>query len=272
MNRSAPATGYNFEAKIAYRKRMWTLFRRLQGRRADTSNVLFMPSIEGDEIGIAKSYGFQMFRMHIVDRNPAIVAHLKRRWPAVNTYGVDIVPAVKRAICATGRLDVLHLDFCSNMNDNLHATLRAVAHCLPTNSVPIVAVNVLRGRETKDRQNTLRSVAAVTKEEDARLAGVNMVPLVNFPVSPDMSDLDRGRLGAVMCALTGTQFAQESAADEAGFWPILQAYGSYGSTAGTQTMLWSVWMLLGRESIPFLSRGPRLNKLAGVRAEMLIEQ
>lgn len=45
------------------------------------ASVFLMPSSEGDEVDVCLSHGFRERNLTVCDRNPAIVAHLKRRYP-----------------------------------------------------------------------------------------------------------------------------------------------------------------------------------------------
>ncbi len=114
MDRSAPEGGYNFGNKRQYRRNVWATARRCcNAHDISQAQILLMPSIEGKEIEVAENNGFRQCNMHVVDQNPAIVAHLKRRYPHITTYGVDIVAALKRIAKAGIRLTVANFDFCS---------------------------------------------------------------------------------------------------------------------------------------------------------------
>lgn len=112
MDRSAPRDGYDFGNKRQYRRNVWAVAREFINHNRPNAHVLLMPSAEGDEIEVAEANGFRQCNMHIVDRNPAIVATLKKRYPHINTYGVDVVRAVRRIAASDIKLEFANFDFC----------------------------------------------------------------------------------------------------------------------------------------------------------------
>jgi len=146
--RVAPTGGYDFGNKRQYRRVVWKRAAEFLTHRRKSVHVLLMPSLEGDEIDVALSKGFCQQNMHVVDGNPAIVATLKRRYPYIQTYGVDIVRACKRIADKGTKLSFANFDFCTHSEGareilfqlrDFEADLFASAHML--------AITVQRGRE-----------------------------------------------------------------------------------------------------------------------------
>lgn len=241
MDRSAPAGGYNFGAKIDYRKTIWSEFRSLLGKDRERASTLLMPSIEGVEISIAKSYGFPVFKMHVVDRNPAIVAHVKRRFPAVQAHGISLGRAVRKISRSGIRLLALNLDLCGNVGYPVIKELEAVANSLDPRTSPLLAVTVLRGRELEETQDEMDEWEEAMQLEAA---------MTTIQVSGG-TVIDQKRLNLIRLCLFGGGFVsgdRNSSPVRSRFFPALLRAGIYKSTAGNQTMLWSIWYLIGRDA------------------------
>lgn len=254
--RSAPSGGYDFENKSIYRQRIWEIFKLWQKNDRFAAHALFMPSSEGLEIETARQAGYQYRRMHVVDSNPAIVAHLKRRWPEVLTYGVTVDRAVERCILNGVNLDVLHLDYCGNVGLNVLSSLMNIASCLPNERCPLIAVNILRGRELTPITDT---------HEYFLKKGTSTVPpeFLDGSLFADFVGYDRLRFMLILSALEGREIDGLTPR----FIPFPIAHGRYRSSAGTQTFLWSVFSLQGwkqsRQDLKFTKKQDRtLIKLA----------
>ena len=162
--RKSPAGGYDFGRKRQYRRDTWATARRrcqLFGYTVADSHALLMPSTEGDEIEVAMNNGFMEAHLHVVDRNPAIVATLKRRWPRINTYGVSVDRAASRIAAAGIRLRFANLDLCGPTSDSLALTLSSVSRSGCFDEMSSVAVTVLRGREHREFTDRVSSVIDV---------------------------------------------------------------------------------------------------------------
>lgn len=145
--RRAPKNGYLFGQKAQYRRNVWSFAARyLKGQRT-TAQVLLMPSLEGKEIDVAKSKGFLEKNMHVVDNNPAIVATLKKRYPHINTYGVDLIRALDRIADKGIELSFANFDLCSHIEGS-QKTLLDIG-CKRAGFAPsnMVFISLLRGRE-----------------------------------------------------------------------------------------------------------------------------
>ena len=227
MNRSAPANGYNGHGpKRQYRRQVWNSFRdfirlktRLETRNA---HALLMPSIEGDEIAIALSKGFCQENLHVVDRNPAIVAHLKRRFTAVNTYGVDLTQAAARIAAKPHRISVANLDLCGTF-DTSSGVISAFLKSGCMSSEARIAVTGLRGRETT-KTGVVRQFLST---------GIKSPPEGQVLKAPATVG-DIGRYWSLLIAITnGTNYTGR-----------VVAANTYKSNAGSQTMLWFLFDLL----------------------------
>ena len=142
-DRSAPESGYVGGNKRHYRRIVWNTFAETCPVPRAEAKALLMPSLEGDEIDIALSKGFRERNIYIVDRNPAIVAVLKRRYPLVTAIGLPLSRIRERIPPNT--IHVANFDLCGCVSDTLSRTLNRAAKILADES--IVAVTTLRGRE-----------------------------------------------------------------------------------------------------------------------------
>lgn len=146
-NRIAPDGGYNYGNKKQWRRRVWASARRfLNGHVADAT-VLLMPSLEGDEIEVAKSNGFRESNISILDSNPAIVARLKRKYPRVTAYGVEAKRVFPRAAKSGAIFDVVNLDFTGCLSLELLETLSILTESRAIAPRALVIVTCQRGRE-----------------------------------------------------------------------------------------------------------------------------
>lgn len=163
--RIAPKEGYRFGNKAQYRRTIWANFRRkLRGQTAQAHAAL-MPSIEGLEIEVAKQNGFRECHLHVIDSNPAIVATLKRKYPYINTYGVDVRKAIDRIRERGVRLSCANWDFCgpavSALGQDLMSTCSDPAIYTPEN---LIAFTAMKGR---DDPNWLAVVEGAWKSQVA---------------------------------------------------------------------------------------------------------
>jgi hypothetical protein len=231
VKRIAPVGGYVGGTKQHYRRDVWATFRRSaikQGWSRRESHCLLMPSIEGNEIDIALRNGFSVDHLHVVDMNPAIVAHLKRKYPRINTYGVRVSDAAERIAKSAARLRFANLDLCGNVGAPLVRELDQFGGAGCLDDVAYVAVTMLRGRE---KRGMLPHVDDIPAEKLERLREKTHRAL-------PARDYDALRLSAASGALLG------------GFTPgepwhssyFMVRSGIYHSTAGHQTMLWFVQM------------------------------
>lgn len=221
--RSAPAEGYDFGNKRQYRRDVWGIFRDLCPVPRGEADCLLMPSSEGDEIGVALSKGFREDRLHLVDRNPAIVATIKRLIaPRAETYGVDLERAASRLRCET--LAMANLDLCGPVSPSLCATVENFSATAPFRHESLIAVTVMRGREDRQTMQYLRDAAS----PGSALAYIDAIGDPCRLHNVEIGLVDLGRLVALLHAMSG-----------AGRWmPELVRWGAYGSNR--VTMMWCV--------------------------------
>jgi hypothetical protein len=232
-NRTAPEGGYEFGRKRHYRREIWASFRRWAGPARSEANCLLMPSSEGTEIEVALQNGFREENLHVVDRNPAIVAHLKRRFPRIHTYGVELSKAAQR-IADKCSIDFANFDLCGNVGRPLLRTLQDAEICLAkpwqeAGRGAIVAATCLRGRE---QAQATRMLALLSAKEGAL---------------PGLAELDKQRLIAMGIALSylplddrGGLFCSTDCDEELSTIACLLKSGSYRSST-RQTMLWGMY-------------------------------
>ena len=203
MNRSAPSAGYDFGNKRQYRRDIWCEAAEFCAHKKNDAHVLLMPSSEGDEIEVAEQYGFKRRNMHVVDKNPAILAHLTRRYPGINTsgYGCDVMEALSKIAERGIKLSVANFDLCSHVvgAEPLLEEVRKVRrdafvdHCL-------IFATVMRGRESLGGKGSFQYVAqnesCVSWFES--LAGLSVVP---NQLNKLCSVEDRLRAGMMISAL-----------------------------------------------------------------------
>lgn len=152
-----PSTGYQSAAKKAWRDEVWWHISRLTDikKRAQLS-VFMIESLDGLEIEKAKKLGFSEGNMHVCNANPAVVATLKRKYPLINTYGVDAGEALRRALKNHVELDVVSLDLCCcTCQSALIATRSAGVGAAWWGRPFLFAINRMRGRESATVQKTL---------------------------------------------------------------------------------------------------------------------
>jgi len=142
MKERGSAFGYRSIAKQSCRKWIWDLI-----CDDEIGDVAMMPSIDGREIFEALERGYQPFQLHVIDRNPAVVATLQRIYPGIKTYGVEVERAFERMTRNGVRLFAAHVDYCSNVSAKMWGSLRRLA-IEPCQWDCMLFVTVLRGRES----------------------------------------------------------------------------------------------------------------------------
>ena len=196
-----------------------------------------MPSIEGDEIDVALAAGFKQQNICIIDKNAAIVATLKRKYPYVRTYGVPAEKAAQRIADDIGGVDFANLDLCGPIGRPLWDTLAAWREHRAVKESGLVAVTVLRGRESGAFGESLEVVTTLVGDTAARVPESARDTLRIARIGYALSGMPQGALAKPVklsewCAATHT--------------PLLCRNGIYRSTAGSQTMLWTLWKMHSR--------------------------
>ncbi len=158
MIRRAPKVGYSTPEKRRYREVLYAGFKRVFGQSIGRRQLLLMPSAEGEEIEVALKAGFRIGNLHVVDKNPAIVAVLNRRYKnKLLTYGRPVDEAIALIAERNIPLDAVNLDLCAPIGDTWHTYLRK---CFGELFFPCaVAVTVQRGRETGECAKVISEVA-----------------------------------------------------------------------------------------------------------------
>lgn len=147
MKRKAPKGGYNFHEKKLYRHAVWKQFATVVGP-LEKAQVLLMPSAEGEEIRVARQYGVNLTRMHLVDANPGIIASLRRRWgPGFHGYGVPLREASKRVAASGVKLSAANFDLTSPIGRPLWEEIQSVDYSMFAEKSAI-AITILRARES----------------------------------------------------------------------------------------------------------------------------
>jgi hypothetical protein len=226
------------------------------------ANALLMPSSEGEEIEVALDKGFRAENLHVVDRNPAIVANLKRRYPTINTYGVTVERAGERIRDLKVQLSVANLDLCGTF-DSSATTISAFlkSGCMAPRSR--IAVTGLRGREAKNGITGM-VLANDIKRLDPPKEGFYGPQLPQNPTFKDAGELlsalggpkdtvtrfipslatrwnpTLGDVGRLMSLL-------EATLNDTRFIPDVVRIDKYKSNAGSQTMLWCALDLMSYE-------------------------
>lgn len=221
MIRSAPNVGYRGDRKNRWRREVWNAFTRYS---RGSGEVVLMPSIEGDEIEMAKDKGFVTSRMHIIDKNPAIVATLKRRYANINTYGVTVGRAFTDRINV--EIQCANLDFCGCLGKPLLDELEQVYTSNVWGEQSCVAVTMLRGRESCGVFGVLGYKTSATEPFQKQL--MNQAPIQHEADWSILTPVDRNRLEMV------------------GVWlgaKMIVRAGTYLSTNNNHTMLWAVFSL-----------------------------
>lgn len=232
MKRRAPESGYVGGVKNHYRRNVWATFReaaKRQGWARGSCHVLLMPSIEGKEIEVAEAAGFRRDHMHVVDENPAIVATLQRKYPGFHSYGVDVGVAAERIAAKGIAIRFANLDLCGQVSRTLSHDLARFAQSGCLDDMAYVAVTQLRGRETAEAKSYMhQSIGVGVRPELKETWKAVFARLSEFDVSRAL--------------FVGGHLAYRPGERPSAVFPLRCEI--YRSTAGTQTMMWSVWQIV----------------------------
>ena len=227
MNRRAPEAGYNFGNKRQYRRNVWATFRGIvretDGLSVAETKCLLMPSAEGDEIDVALANGFRQPNLYVVDSNPAIVAHLKRRYPYVHTYGVDVALAAERIARSGVTLNVANLDLTGCISKPLLETVERFVASGVLHQKSLLGITVLRGRERPEMTQSMRRLAEELLER-----------------TDDSRDNQRHTALAFVIGAAGHS-TEEDWKGGPRYTVIPVRRGRYASSAGTQSMSWIIF-------------------------------
>ena len=235
-DRRGPSSGYDFGAKRQYRRAIYAAVRRFWCNQMAGRACVIMPSIEGDEIEVAIRAGFHPRRIAIIDKNPAIVATLKRRYPLVTAIGVTAARAARRVVETIGPVDFVNLDLCSPIGKTVNATIDAwtSAGAIKAGAAGdggLLAITVLRGRGTGAQFRAASDINVI-------------VPSGSATHVRDGTDLIRH--GELHDRLNGYHLPSRAEWARGGYGGGAYSDGVYRSTAGSQTMLWTLFSVHAR--------------------------
>ena len=188
MNRGQ-SIDYDFGNKRQYRRAVWNMFSQAVGPgRASETRALLMPGISGDEIAYALAKGFRLGNLVALDKNPAVAATIRRRWPGLgDVIGLPVSRAYERlskpVYCA-------NLDLCAPISRSLLDEIAVFARQAPLSGHPVVAVTMLRGREPPTMHRAALGVAPLFDALGVRRFGAGRL----CPSFEALSDADRGRV------------------------------------------------------------------------------
>jgi hypothetical protein len=226
-DRRAPANGYDFGAKRQYRRDVYAGFKRRLNGHVGSAKHLLMPSIEGDEIEAALAAGYREENLYIVDRNPAIVATLKRRYKKATAYGIDLLDVPARLEREGVVLTSANLDLCSCVTGDVVRVLYRFARMSAQCTDLCLCVTVLRGRERGDWWGKITDTGPRMQIVRVYEGGT---------LDPRLTESDMGRLAMIWAPLHGSDWQGKPKAI-----PVLHRASFYRSHKST--MLWSAWTL-----------------------------
>ncbi len=210
-------------------KRQWrrTVWRRLHEfvtqhacRPAAEVDVALMPSLEGDEIEVAEARGFRQTRMHVIDQSPAVVATLRRRYPHLRaTYGVRVHRAFWRM--EPNSILAANLDFTGCLSPALCEELVWIVASNALAEKSAIVVTILRGRESV----MFPFIKEKASDEFFETPGLKLV--TERPRGTDI-----GRVTVLSRCLS-----------RAGHAVFNIGFGTYPSSAGSQSLLWAQFEL-----------------------------
>lgn len=220
--RTSPDGGYTFGNKAQYRREVWAKFRKGFGGQVATKHAALMPSLEGYEIEVALQNGFRQANLHVIDKNPAIVATLKRRFPYIRTYGVRASDAVRRMRKQGVKLDCANWDFCMPVlrPDNAYE----IEQCLHPDAYAdqnCVCVTVLKGRDDPNMYATMKA------------AYQTCVALGGPELSDNYEDAVRMHMIGILARYYGVATAPTSIPTEHSFLTAFLPLVTYRSSSGS---------------------------------------
>lgn len=207
-----PKDSYSSATKNKYREAVWDYFAK--SLNVDKAVVLFFPGRDGLEIPVAMKRGFKEENLIAIDTDDGVFT---QQW-------AQEYPRIKKINASLGntnkfetRIDAANLDFCGNISSLMVKELRRFSESDSLQDDALVAITVLRGRESQERTGLI--------ELAHDLLGIN-------------SGID-ARLGLAFHALFGYDYA-------------IRRHGSYRNSS---TMVWGIGHKKESDSlIPFSVR------------------
>lgn len=191
----APKGGYNFAEKRQYRRYVWNTIAGTPFIDPKRARVMLMPSLEGDEIDVAKAKGFRVSNMHVVDASPAVIATLRRRdYGAFTGYGRLAADACRHAATQGVKLNAANFDFTGCVG-GVSDQIAGITESGVFGGDCVIGVTVQRGREVaSDFTGVCRWGAYCSSPEWRQtLAGRHI------GIQPNEADL--GRMSVVLAEL-----------------------------------------------------------------------
>jgi len=242
-----PQDGYDFGTKRQYRRTIWAGFRRELGNQTADKRALLIVDADDGEIEVALQNGFREHNLFVVNWSPAIVAWKKRRFPRIHTFGVELRNVAGRLRDAGVTLHAANFDLCSPAYQRtLHQQISPMLSPDLYEAENVIAVTVLRGRDPHLWSEIFKGSAYAWRE--SKRAAYKDNPRFRSDVL-DQPDNDLGRF-----LFLGTLLERGCSDMNVGpdspplirhskcYAPVGPQVGKYRSTAGTQTMLWSLFV------------------------------
>jgi hypothetical protein len=202
MKRSAPKEGYDFGNKRQYRRDIWETANHYFYGNISDKKIFMMPSLEGTEIDIAIKKGFSEYNIIICDKEPAYVETLKRKYPKIKTYGVELNRAIERMKADKIELDIMNADLCGPISNKLFDTIKLLSTSGIMRDDSTFIVTILKGRETiLNKINNIKM--KFLKEAPASLCSI---PISKYKFDLEMSGNDYKRISSIMASISGSGF------------------------------------------------------------------
>ena len=232
----AEQTGYNFREKDLYRRHAWNAVFADMWKPRSEAVCMIMPSLEGHEIEYLKRNGIKERNICMVDKNPAVVASLKRRmFPHATSYGISIDRAIVRASLKESKaLDCIHMDFCGPITYERISSIHTALHlALSMKKEPFYLIlNFLRGRDLWIA-NLYRKFVTANKY----MSGYRDSSFWNYSPTP----LDVLRMACLSSFIATGVVRREAGKDQTCLFPVLLRSGTYLSEKSGQSFLWTVF-------------------------------
>lgn len=177
-----PRGGYDFPEKRFYRHWVWKGL--AQYADIKRGQVLVMPSSDPSEVRVARQYGANIARMHVVDYSAQAIANMTRKLGGRaaelghQRYSMDVAEACETIANKGHRLSAANFDFTSNLDVAQINRLQRISWANPFAANAAIAVTASRGREAQLLSSAwlygcssdllTQLVAPLADEEDAR--------------------------------------------------------------------------------------------------------
>jgi len=272
-----PRQGYDFKEKEKYRNLVYSHAVASFDPYVEKKRIMILPSLEGREIQIALGSGFKEENIIIVDDRPAIVATLKRKYPKVKAYGVDLAIACEREAATGSKIDMLNADLCGNIGPSIYNKLRRITKSGVLNDGALFFITMLAGRERFNIANANSSSQGLVGWMDMFCSsrdGEKRKSLKDIQLIFTENDLYRmSKVATVLCyhigdgdgCFAGYENHSDSSGLDFGFsineyndrpsflgtHNAIKAFGKYRSVCG-QSMVWACFLMEYYSDLKFL--------------------